>query len=393
MPQDGVVPGSSYSTLYLYMDSTTFYRDALLAMSGEDIFDAPQFPKIIDYLWSVVRQDDLCFHSADATMAPPQPFLGANAFLNAMAAKLHSPKAAILRDLALKAEKESFYHGCETLGYYHGLFWGAMGYQPAVPGPNPEPPPPLTFFPDTGLAHFHDRRDDVTLSVKCGAPSSHSAHRKAQGPCDRLLYSVGVGHFVLASGAHAVLNSPDTGYRLTAAQRSCLLIDGSGPHGDVGYPMSIPSWRHRGEEALFARWDEAREEGWIRLDLRPAYQDGLGMLRYHRDFILSPRLRQVVCRDQVVFSKPHRLSWLFQLGNDVAAMELGGGTFALAEFRLVPVGELKLDASIRDTPVVWSYASASGFKPFKHVRYDSADETDAACVDFTFNWVDKDAKP
>jgi hypothetical protein len=47
-------------------------------------------------------------------------------------------------------------------------------------------------------------------------------------------------------------------------------------------------------------------------------------------------------------------------------------------------GGFSLDASVQPTPVVWSYRSDSGFKPFMHVRYDTRSPVRAATADFCF---------
>ncbi len=49
-------------------------------------------------------------------------------------------------------------------------------------------------------------------------------------------------------------------------------------------------------------------------------------------------------------------------------------------------GNPDLKASIHDTPVVWSYSSASGFKPFKYLRYDTVQKSISAAIDFVMTW-------
>ncbi|HOS43517.1 MAG TPA: hypothetical protein PK794_07505, partial [Armatimonadota bacterium] len=45
-----------------------------------------------------------------------------------------------------------------------------------------------------------------------------------------------------------------------------------------------------------------------------------------------------------------------------------------------------LTARIEETPVVWSYASSSGFTAFDHVRYESEEATAFAQVEFMLTW-------
>jgi len=184
-----------------------------------------------------------------------------------------------------------------------------------------------------------------------------------------------------------VLCSPDGGYKLQTALRSCLLIDGQGQYGDIGYPMSIPSKQHRGEQVQAVRWDEAAQTGFVRLWLTPAYPEALGLTHYTRDVLIEPE--RIIVRDTVVLDEPRRLSWLFQ-GKDEFGVALEGltGVFgAERQARVTPqaVG-LGFTAQIEKTPVVWSYASGSGFKPFVHVRYDGTEAVGRVVADFVIEW-------
>ena len=55
--------------------------------------------------------------------------------------------------------------------------------------------------------------------------------------------------------------------------------------------------------------------------------------------------------------------------------------------RLTPYSrDLALTAHVAKTPVVFSYASASGFKPFMHVRYDGVGVVRRVVMDFEVWW-------
>jgi hypothetical protein len=244
----------------------------------------------------------------------------------------------------------------------------------------------MRWHEDAGFAQFRDDDATMVLAVRCGPWLGYHAHRKANGPCDRMDMSVGAGHFVLYLDGKPILCSPDSGYKLSTALRSCMLVDDRGQIGDVGYPMSIPSMPHRGEEIEAARFDGRR--GFIRLNLARAYPAQAGVLHYTRTFLVGEG-RRLVCRDHVVLAAPRRLAWLFQHKLDDGATLNGviakvGHEPALT---IQPVSPgVALGASLARTPVVFSYASASGFKPFQHVRYDTADPVGAACVDFVMGW-------
>jgi hypothetical protein len=163
------------------------------------------------------------------------------------------------------------------------------------------------------------------------------------------------------------------------------LIDEQGPFGDVGYPMSIPSYRDRGAEIRFARWNEADASGWIRLDLGSAYPEELGLAVYTRDFLIEEG-RRILCRDRVAASQPRRLAWLFH-GTEANGVVVEGpltcrfGQTPAVRLRAEPVG-IELRCELRKTEVVWAYASAGGFRPFVHARFDATAPVAAATVDF-----------
>ena len=268
-----------------------------------------------------------------------------------------------------------FAHPVQEEGFYNGALWGFLSYDPSVPAAEKMPAaPPLTFFQDSGFVYHRNPAQDITFAVRCGPWIGYHAYRHAPGPCDRMGTAPGAGHFMLARGHKHLLATPESGYRLRSILRSCLLVDGKGQYGDIGYPMSIPSWLDRGEEIQFA------QPGWVRLNLAPAYPAELQMAHYTRDFFIHPD--RLVCRDHVVFNEPHQLSWLFQ-GKEDNGVALGRFGDIAVEAR--PVG-FELRASVQRTPVVWSYSSNAGFRPFAHLRYDTGSAQRAATVEFMFAW-------
>jgi hypothetical protein len=292
--------------------------------------------------------------------------------------------------LLLAAPPGNFYHPTREEAFYHGALWGFLSFDPAcaAAGDLP-PPPPLSFFPDTGLVHYRDDAVGVTLSLRCGPWLGYHGYRQAQGPSDRLGLAPGAGHFIVAIAGRPLLTTPDSGYRLHSALRSCLLIDGKGQRDDIGYPMSIPSKRHAGEEIQFARWDAATGIGWIRLNLAPVYPDDAGVVAYTRDFHVAAGQKQIVCRDAVVLRDPKPLSWLFQ-GKEETGLTCAGtrcqfGRSPVLMLEARPTG-CELRSRIARTEVVWAYASSSGFKPFCHARFDCIAPVATATVDFVLTW-------
>jgi hypothetical protein len=154
MPRDGVLPGSVYEILSLYMNDVTQYREALLAFSGEDIFDQPQFPPIIDYVMATLPSPskDPAARPATASMG------GANHFLNRMAMKYRDGRASYLQR-ALLADTE-----CRTVlpvgmhFHYLGAVLGLMSEEPGMPAPEMPKPPQRKSVSGTAhvLRHFSD---------------------------------------------------------------------------------------------------------------------------------------------------------------------------------------------------------------------------------------------
>lgn len=379
MPRDGVIPISSYCNLPSYVDHQTWFRDALFAMTGQDLFDEGPFRTILDYILATLRPQDFVTVIDMGAI----PFIGGNAFLNRQATKHGDARAAYLQEIAVKSPPIKFSHPVQEEAFFNGALWGFLTYNPRVKPASALPAPaPLTFFPDSGLVFYRNPEKDITFTVRCGPWIGYHAYRLAQGPCDRMAMGVagGAGHFTVARGHKHLLTTPDSGYKLQAAIKSCLLVDGGGQYDDIGYPMSIPSKIDRGEEIQFAKWDAATQTGWVRLNLAPAYRDELQVAYYVRDFLFYPD--RMICRDHVVFNSPHRLAWLFQGKREHG---VAVGRFGDIAVTARPVG-FELQASVQESPVVWSYSSGSGFKPFDHVRYDASEPRQTATVEFEFRW-------
>lgn len=377
IPRDGVVPQTSHHSLILYLDDITDLREILLAWNGEDIYDANPFHAIVEFISAIWTNDS------------PLKLIGGNGFFNQIASKYHDETAAWISQRLLQVPEKDWTHFSQRQGYYADVVRGFLTYDPAISAMQPPPSAPLQFFPDSGRVYFEDLENDITIQINCAPYAGHHAYRHATGPCDRMGDAPGLGHFTLRRGETDLLATPDGGYSLQSVIRSCLLIDGKGQFGDIGYPMSIPSKIDRGEEMEYARWDEKTQTGAVRLHLTPAYPDEAELAYYTREFLISSH--QAIVRDHVILNEPKLLSWLFQ-GKRETGVELKS-TFT-AQFGSQENGvtlesqplSFELNAAIYPTPVVWSYSSASGFKPFDHVRFDSIEPMKCATVDFVIRW-------
>ncbi|MCE5239011.1 hypothetical protein LLH23_11015 [bacterium] len=383
MPRDGVIPLSSHYHQYLYLEETSQYREALLALTGEDVLDRPQFRPIIDFMVNLLSPSRQVLRFGNDLSR----FIGAAHFLNQAASKFRDGRAAWLQQQLLQLDTGEFYHGTQLYAYYQSAVAGLMSYDPSVAATPPAPPPPLQTYPDSGLVHYRDDARRVALTLQCGPASGWNSYLASLCACDRLGIAPASGHFMFYLDDVPVLCSPDGGYKLQTALRSCLLIDGQGQVGDIGYPMSIPSKLHRGEQVQTVRWDEVTQTGFVRLWLTPGYPDELGLAHYTRDFLIAPE--RITVRDTVVLDEPRRLSWLFQ-GKEEYGVVLEGltGVFGTErQARVTPqTTDLPLAARVAKTPVVWSYASGSGFKPFLHVRYDATEAVRRVVAEFVISW-------
>ncbi len=386
MARDGAIPPSSHYRLFLYVDEVTYYRDALLAATGEDIFDQPQFRRIVDFLLAVYDRDTgkTVFGRHDA-----EPLYGGNQFLNRIASKFEDTRAAWLQRQIVRNCQPDFCHSNQPYAYNLGNIHGLLSYDPNVPARDPgHPDPALRHFDDSGVVHYRNDKTGVVLSAQVGPICGRTGYRNAPGPCDRLAGAPGAGHFTLTVQGVPLLCSPEGGYRLKTFLRNTLLIDDEGQFGDIGYPMSIPSWKDRGERVEFARFDAASGQGRVRLDLAPAYAEETGVLHYSREFLVGPE-REIVVRDHVVCDRPRTLSWLFhtkeRFGLQVDGLQARMGDEP--SLSIAPRGtKPALTASARPTRVVWSYSSPNDFRPFVHARYNTTAPIEGAVVEFAIAW-------
>jgi hypothetical protein len=374
----------------MYLDDTTWFREALLALSGEDIFDThANLRLVVDYVYDVLHERDGVMLLA-SNLADRVPLEAGGYFFARMASKLREGRSQWLTLRTLRGTSDPQLDGGGAKAWTSAL-WSFLGYEPqaAAPLAPPEQRRQLKHFEDTGLVHWRDDANDMHLSLQCGPMLGHHAYHKAKTPNDRMITSPGEGHFMMAIDGAPLLMTPDNGYRMHSSMRSCLLIDDQGQVGDVGYPMSIPSFIYRGQEVQLVQFTEDGR-GLVRLDLQRAYPDELDVVAYTRDFEFAPA-RQILVRDFVLLGTPRRLSWLFQTQQEKApALESEGLKCRIGtglKLWIEPVDPpVPLRARICPTELVWSYASHSGNKPFEHVRYDTIDPVNNVCVTFGITW-------
>ena len=384
MPRDGVLPPSSYHSLYLYLDPVMRFRDVWLAVSGQDILDQPQFRPIVSFVHALVQGPNQIVPNVH-----DNPLIGAPDFFLAMASRHGDADALWIHDCILGTRQDSFYHATRVRGYYHQCIWGLAAFPDNPPARRPAPAPrtELRWFRDSGVVHYRNDDERVALSLQTGPWCGHHAYHAARGPCDRLSMNVGPVLFSLYVDSRPVLVMPECGYQMRADLAPCMLVDGEGPYGDIGYPMSIPSWRDRGEAIEDVRWDAATGRGTVRIDLAPAYEH-LGVRMYVREVLVFPG-RTLVFRDVVALGRPRTLRWLFHTQQatgirlDEQHVAHFGEPAALHLAARAPGVELR--ASVQPTPVVWSYASAHNFAGYLNVAHETATPVGSLAADFVFH--------
>lgn len=386
MPQDGVIPASSHHSLYLYMGFCTHYREALLALTGRDIFEDPKILKIVDYIIAIIRENEKTSVSWGVDSIN---FVACCDFLNVVASRFNDGRAAYLQKLLLELPPFAFYSYTQENAYYNNAIWGVITYDPSVkPVDSLCRKCSMNVFEDSGVVHYRDANDDVVLSMRCGPSFGYNAYRKAQGPCDRLGLGPGAGHFMLAVNGLPLLMTPDSGYRLLTEIRSCMLIDGKGQKDNIGYPMSVPSYRYEGEEIQYVSWNEQEGYGQIRLNLALTYPEEMGIICYTRGFFIE-KGKKIVVRDNVVLESERKLSWLFHTKID-RGIQLDGLCCRIGDkpyLNIIPcIQGAELTAKSGETPVVWSYGSSNGYKPFEFVQYDTVRPSQCVIVDFVMTW-------
>ncbi len=387
MPLDGVIPLSSYGDADLYLPETSHFRDLFLILSGIDLYKEYPFPSIVSYLFATVDSER---RVSTVSGSLNRKMVGGSRFLNQMAAEFGNEKAASLNRILIQPLTGHFYNDFQERRYYLNLVEDFCSYRDENLSEqrNLVSPPArqFHFYDDSGLAYL--RNEEIIFSVRCGPWCGYNAYRKAPGPCDRMGLAPGSGHFVLEIQGQPFLVEPEEGYRLHSNLRSCLLIDGTGQEGDIGYPMSIPGQFHHGEEIRRVEWRKEDSVAEVSLNLAPAYPKKAGVLHYSRDFIVGLKGR-LICRDYIVLDSCRTLTWLFHGDekNQIHLVKERAHMGTAPSLAIEPVlSSCEIRAAVHQTDVVWSYVSAGGFKPFHHVRYDSAVPVKVALVEFLLTW-------
>jgi hypothetical protein len=387
MPRDGFLPSGSYNSTWQHSDPIAMYQELSAAITGVDPLDRPE----VIACGHTVYEETLLHNDRPwlpGTLGDPMPIYGGGRLYARLAAKHKDSKAQWVAYRSMTTTLDYSYHDNVKQGYYENRVLTPLSYDPAVAvaGTKDRPGIAMYHYKDSAVVIARDDAQGLILSAQVGPWSGYHAYRYAQGPCDRMGMSPtpGDGHFSLTLDGKLILCSPDSGYKLTSIGRTCMLVDGKGQYGDIGYPMSIPSFEQQGQEIEFGRFDEASQTAHTRFKLAPSYTKDQGVLIYTRELILKGKTLTV--RERFVFDKPRSPSWLFHVRETDGIAWNGISPTLAGKIKISPATTVGLTGSTQPTPVVYSYASASGRAKFIHARFDAKAPVREGVVDFVMTW-------
>jgi hypothetical protein len=366
LPPDGAIPFSSYHKVHLYMDDMTTWRDALRHATGEDVFGNELFPKVVAFVANRLYEP-----THEVLCASPRgdrkDFYAGWGFFNAIAEQHGNSQAARLTEILRERYRK------KSLSLRPAATLLTALDHDALIETQPLQPENFDVHAPSGHAFYRLPEREIAVAMRCPPPGgSIQAAQHTSNPCDLALDCPLAGHFTVSIGEQTLLLTAEGGYRMRSSLGCVLLVDGKGGYSDEDYAMGIPGLPFRGETIVTTRFDEKTKAAYVRMNLAPAYRREAQLLRYEREFFLSPG--GLLCRDTVVRAMQHEYSWHFPtyarrkiepLGN--AAFRISDGAAALSLRGSCAEGELQ--TSIAPTEVVWAYQNENNDEEFLHIEY------------------------
>lgn len=383
LPADGGIPFSSYFKVHLYMDDLLTWRDALKHVTGQDIYDNPLFARVLD---GVINRLDLSRRVVMTCLARGDRvhFYAGWGYFNAIATHTRTGRGVTLTQALIDdyLDKPISQRPLATM---------LAMIDHADPNLAAESLTPAGFDhrADIGQINFRTHDGKTNVALRCSIPAGLPAIFELANPCDRIIDVPMEGHFSIHVKGKNLLLTAEGGYRMRSNLGCALLIDGKGGFEDQDYAMGVPGVSYRGQRVEIARFDEATQQAFIRMNLAPAYPREAGLLRYVREFQLSPT--GLVFRDLLVSSQAHEYAWQFHSYASAQITTTGPQRWRISQedAALTLTGrclETSLQSKQQPTQVVWGYDNAHAGQAFQHVRFETTTQVNCLSAEFTIRW-------
>lgn len=384
LPADGGIPFSSYFKVHLYMDDLLTWRDALKHAAGQDLYDNPLFPRVLD---GVIHRLDLPQRQVMTCLArgDRKHFYAGWGFFNAIAAHTRTGQGVTLTHALL----DDYLHLPIPQRPLATMLAMIDHADPSLPA-SPLTPAVFDHRPAIGQVNYRPSSINANVALRCSIPAGLPAIFELTSPCDRIIDAPLEGHFSVHVQGENLLLTAEGGYRMRASLGCALHIDGQGAYEDKDYAMGVPGVSCRGQRIEIARYDPATQQAFVRMNLAPAYARENQLLRYVREFHLSPT--GMVFRDLLLAQQPHHYSWHFHSYASAQADPLDDACWRISQraASLTLAGqclESPLKSARHPTEVVWSYDNEHQGQSFTHVKFETVQSSATLSAEFSIQWA------
>lgn len=370
-PADGSIGETNYESLALVAPEWFSFRTLWKSVSGENLFETfPQFRKfpVFTQAWNASPESEA--------------LTGTNAYLHHLRQEYQDEAAASLLDQIFQRKDAMLRRQSDSMGTVEGL----MVYAPEreVIAPQRMQKDGATFFESTGRMIYRD--ESMEFRLRLGTVTDPQKMTYLTNPNDKALTDFGRGHFHCTRDGEVIFGTPLSPYRLSAETRTCLLVNGKGQRGDIGYPMSLPAEVNLPPTTVCRQDTTCRRTLDLEIDLAAHYPEKAAVLEYSRRFSFRPGGLTIL--DRITCARPANLAWLFQFPENLSMENGGAGNFCFPNhpdihFR-IRSEELNPQFSFRKTPVVHSYMGTT--MPHRHLRVNLAGRVRAAHIEFMLTW-------
>ena len=386
-PTDGFIPFSSYHLVDLYVDLMSWTREAMRHATGEDIYAHDNLRHVPAQALHSMDAESMLGHYC-STRGDRTNFIHGLPFFLGMAGDHGDEHAAYLAQLLLdyyqKHElKLPALRGGFNTGAHANLPLAVLNFREKAVSASCPAQAKLKVYPDSGALHWAEPACRFHVSAQCMPNSSafHCLGTDLTGT-DTMMHNPSAGQFTVGVGGEALIQCAESGYRTQSRLANVLLADGKGQYGDVDYTMAVPMERWRGQRIQTWRYDTETENGFVRMNLAPAYPDELELLTYTRDFYFAHG--ELLVRDTVIARNRHCFAYWFNTYDshetpvrDSIVDFIGRD----ARLRMEVIGR-NWTISVAPTEVVRSYVDDNQGESFKHVQVEGAEPVRDFCIEF-----------